>query len=321
MQFFGHLRQLWRQRFLVAVGFGLALLAGTLITYSISGFPPKLESRQYVVGVATASVFVDSASSQVADLGGEAKLSDVASLTVRAQLLANLLGTSPLREQIARQAGISPETLVAISPDDAADTGTTVSVGATLDESDRRASVVNLSVRETVPIITVAVRAPDRATAARLASSTVTRLKQYLGSVAAVDRVPNSRRLVVKPLGSAHSATEPRGPGRVLAVGISVLLLLLWCGAILAIAGFARGWRQAAELESDQSSERSTGSEQQLDAVIQRAAGNASGGVFALPERPQSQSQPRPSALAFVEPDDVPELPERPVMPRRHGVA
>jgi hypothetical protein len=316
MQFFGHLRQLWRQRFLVAVGFGLALIAGTLITYSISGFPPKLQSRLYVVGVATANVFVDSASSQVADLGGAAKLSDVASLTVRAQLLANLLGTSPLREEIAQQAGIAPDTLVAISPDDAASTGTTVSVGATLDPSDRRASILNLSVRETVPIITVAVQAPDRTTAARLASSTVTRLERYLGGVASVDRVPNRRRLVVKPLGSAHSATETRGPGRVLAVAISVLLLLLWCGAILAIEGFARGWRQAAELESDQSGERSTGSEQQFDTAVQPAPANAPGEMFVLPERPYAQL-----GSALVEPEDLSELPERPVLPRRRGIA
>jgi hypothetical protein len=317
------LRRLWRQRLLVAVGFGLALLAGTVMTYSFSGFPPKLDSRQYVVGVATANVLVDSASSQVADLGGAASLSDVASLTVRARLLANLLGTSPLREQIARGAGIAPETLVAISPEDSVPSGTTVSVGATLDASDRRASVLNLSVRESAPIITVAARAPSRAAASRLASSTVQQLEEYLGSVASGDRVPDRRRLVVEPLGPAHSDVETQGPGRLLAVGVSVMLFLLWCGAILAVDGFARGWRQAADLESDQTGAPPADSEAQRTAMLQRHAVEASQAreVMEHPERPLAQVHSPSARLAYVEPTGLPELPERPVAPRRRGAA
>ncbi|MGH2941579.1 MAG: hypothetical protein ACRDLN_02220 [Solirubrobacteraceae bacterium] len=317
------LRQLWLNRLLVAVGLGLALLAGTMMTYSVSGSPPKLESRQYVVGVATASVLVDSASSQVADLGGGASASDVGSLTTRARLLANLLGTSPLREQIARNAGIAPETLVAISPEDSVPSGTTVSVGATLDANDRRASVLNLSVRESAPIITVAAQAPSRVTASRLASSTVNRLEQYLGSVASGDQVPNRRRLVVQPLGPAHSATETRGPGRLIAIGVSVMLFLLWCGAILAIQGFARGWRQAAELESVPAGAPATDSEAQRIASVQQHAAEASMAreVLERPERPYVQTHSPSARLAYVEPTGLPDLPERPVAPRQHGAA
>jgi hypothetical protein len=332
MQFFGHLRRLWRQRFLLAVGFALALAVGTLLTYSFSGFPPKLKSRQYVVGVATASVLVDSASSQVADLGGPARSADAASLSVRARLLANLLATSPLREQIARRAGIAPETLVAISPEDSVRSGTNVSVGATLDASDRRASVLNLSVRESVPIITVAVRALDRAAAARLAGGAVAQLEEYLGGVANDDRVPDARRLVVDALGPAHSATETRGPRRLVAIGVMIVLFGLWCGAIIAFRGFARGWQQAAELESDESGDPPTRSGPQQRPVPVRSglmtpqADELPEQAHDVPELPELPERPFASALStspalgpVVVSDVVADFPERPVQ-RRPGM-
>jgi hypothetical protein len=305
------LRQLWRQRFLLAVGFALALAIATLLTYSFSGFPPKLKSRQYVVGVSTASVLVDSASSQVADLGGEASRADVASLSVRARLLAELLATSPLREQIASRAGIAAETLVAIAPQDSSlASGSTPSAGNTLDADDRRASVLNISVRESVPILTAAVTAPDRETAARLAGGAIAELEEYLGSVASTDRVPDARRLVVEPLGTAHTASETRGPRRLLTVAVMIVFFGLWCVGLLAFQGFTRGWRRAAALESEEAGGLHTAEPARRPGLKSVPAAES----LALPERVRSA----PTALEPL-PQQLPELPERPV--RRGGRA
>ena len=109
------LRELWRYRRLVIAGAIVALVFQVMLVYNVSlGIPPKLESRQYNVGVASGAVLIDSQSSQAVDLGGgegEVKV-DVASLSARAQLLANLLVTRPLRDEIAKGAGVAPDRMI-----------------------------------------------------------------------------------------------------------------------------------------------------------------------------------------------------------------
>src|SRR3954470_17024379 len=100
------LRDLWRRRLLVVGVYLIALLAGIAVVYQIS-FPPKLESRKYDVGVATARILVDTPASQVVDVAP--KGSDT--LGVRANLLANLMVDGEVKTVIARRAGLRPNQL------------------------------------------------------------------------------------------------------------------------------------------------------------------------------------------------------------------
>src|SRR4051812_43174100 len=104
------LRDLWRRRLLVVGVYLVALLAGTAVVYKIS-FPPKLESRKYDVGVATARILVDTPSSQVVEVAP--KGSD--SLGVRANLLASLMVDGNVKSAIAHRAGLDPSKLVGVS--------------------------------------------------------------------------------------------------------------------------------------------------------------------------------------------------------------
>src|SRR5262245_3315046 len=108
------IRELWRFRRLVVVGVVLAITAQLLILYNVTpGLPPTFETRQYEVGVASGAVLIDSQSSQSVDLGTTEVEVDVGSLSARAKLLANLLVTRPLRDEIATAAGVAPDKLLA----------------------------------------------------------------------------------------------------------------------------------------------------------------------------------------------------------------
>src|SRR3954463_13979071 len=111
------LRRLWRFRLLVASAALFAIVVGCLVVYRYSA-PLKLESRKYVVGVATARILVDTPASQVVDIAP--KGSDL--LGGRATLLANLMVDGEIKTAIAKKAGLAPSNLLSSSgaapPDD-----------------------------------------------------------------------------------------------------------------------------------------------------------------------------------------------------------
>jgi hypothetical protein len=241
-------RELSRRRLLVAVGLVLGLVCAIVIAYQVTpGLPPKLDKRQYTVGLASAEILVDSPNSQVIDLGAGRVHTDVDALTTRARLLANLMATSPLKDQIARAARIDPRTFVADAP----------SLGPSLKASPidartagPRTNRMTVYYNESLPIITATAQAPSVGVAARIASSARSELRRYLGSVAAQDKVPDARRLVVEPLGSPLRGIAQRGRSPVLAGFAALLVLVLWCGGIVLTANFARRWRRAAAEEA-----------------------------------------------------------------------
>jgi hypothetical protein len=246
------LRDLWRHRRLVLVGFFIAFAAMLLVMFRFAfDGGPQLESRQYDVGVASTAVHIDSQSSQTVDLGGSEVQVDVAGLAARAKVLANLLAVRPLRDEIASSAGVSPDRLITeLSSTTEPGAPPAVATDVAIDRDDPAANVVSLQTSETVPIITVNTQAPARGTAMRLATSTVKTLRTYLDTESAEsgNPIPLDRQLVMRELGEPSSATTRRGPGKAQAVFVFLLLLGLWCGGVLVVAGLSRAlWQQTAE--------------------------------------------------------------------------
>jgi hypothetical protein len=109
--------------------------------------------------------------------------------------------------------------------------------------------VLTVYVNEALPIITADAQAPSPAAAAAIAGAAVTELNLYLTSTAAADKVPDARRLVVKPLGPARSATVRRGPRKLFAIIAFIVVFGLWCAAIMLASGLARSWRAVGGAE------------------------------------------------------------------------
>jgi hypothetical protein len=322
----GACRALWRLRLFVTLGFALAVALGSALTYEISlGVPPRFESRQYHVGVASASVLVDSPSSQVADLGDPQVAAGPGVLSARAELLVNLLATSPLKEQIAELAGISPTLLITQvgSSDPAQKVATTESPGVTVKPTDPEANVLRLTLNDTVPIITFNAQSPTPASAARLSGAAVTELERYLAQAAASEKVPHPRTLVIKRLGKAQASSQTRGHGPLLAAIVMIVLFGVWCVVLLSIDAMARRWRQS--IEDDRSAVappadvlRIAGATEVAgpagdDIPSRRRAAPRSLAGARSPERPEQSTQRRSSAgQSSADLIDWSESPERP---------
>ena len=240
------LRELWRLRYLVFLGAILALAIALMTAYRISLAPPKLESRQYHVGAASARVLIDTPDSQVVDLNP--KGADV--LSARATLLANLMASTPVKAVIARDAGVPANQLVAVAPSSTGPTAPTALSKATSEHASvAQTYILTVQADETLPIIAVTAQAPNAEQAARLANAASTGLRDYLHSVAGAQNVPAGRQVVISSLGAAQSADVVKGPSRLLALVAFVLIFGLACFGVIMISGLARGWRRAAALE------------------------------------------------------------------------
>jgi hypothetical protein len=251
MELVAMLRVLWRHRLLVVVAALVAVLAGLAVGYRI-GFPAKFESRRYDVGLASVTALVDTPSSQVVDLGGKTG-ADIGTLSARASLLANLMTSSPIKDEIATRSGVAPDRLIAVSPAAAPGTQPAGASGPPVKTAEPNAVILttkipNLESGE-IPIIAVTTQAPSADQAARLANASIAVLQAHLQTVAGIDRVPDARRVVVRQLGRARSATVSRGPSRLMAFGAAILAFAFGCVAILGVYALVSGWRRAAELE------------------------------------------------------------------------
>lgn len=242
------LRDLWERRWLVVAGVGVALLAAGFTAYRVDpGLPPKLESRKYEVGLASAAVLIDSPTSQAVAVTRGRSATDVATLATRARLLASLMTTSPLKERIAARARLGSTSLIARASFQEMDPGP---LPPEEEVEDRWAHILTTHVGETLPIITASTQAPDPEVAARIASAAATELSAYLSSTALAESVPDARQLRADTLGPAQAVAVERGPRRLYAVGAFVLVVALWCGGIALALGLARGWRELSALES-----------------------------------------------------------------------
>jgi hypothetical protein len=246
------LRELWRRRGVVAGVAVLAVIVGVLTTYSVT-LPTTIETRQHQVALASASALLDTPSSQVVDLGGRSS-AEGSTLPGRAALLASLLTTSPLKDDIAKRAGIDPRTLLASTPGLGAGAPggavkAPVATGTTVRAGDSKASILTLQTDASLPIIVVNAESRDVDVANRLADGTIAVLQQHLADLAGNQNVPAKRQVTVKPLGPARVDVVTRGAGPLLGIVVGLFVFLLLCGAILLVSTMAREWRRAAALE------------------------------------------------------------------------
>jgi hypothetical protein len=193
----------------------------------------------------------------VVDLGGNDTVgADIATLAARAALLASVVTSSPMKDEVASRAGVSPDQLIAIPPATSEPVpgsggGSAQPTAKALDKPGvyvLKAVVPTLDTGQ-VPIISVKTQAPTEAAAARLANESIKVLQQHLASVASTDKVPDERRITVRQLGPARSELEVRGPGAMIAIIAVLGLFGFGCATILGIQALIGGWRQASELE------------------------------------------------------------------------
>ena len=163
-------------------------------------------------------------------------------LPSRAILLANLLASKPFRDETAKRAGVPAGRLIARA-DTPTDSGVKIqnppSTGATVTPDDPRANVLTARTDVSLPLITVNVRAPTPAGAARLADSALAVLETQLTELADSQNVPSNRRLLVKRLGTAQAGEAQQGRSPLLGLLVALGAFLIAVCAIIAVAGLS----------------------------------------------------------------------------------
>ena len=254
------LRTLWHRRALVAVAAALSVLVGIVAAYHVT--PAGLTSRQYTVAVAQARFLIDTPQSQVLafDAPTTADATSASDLASRANLLANLIPTSPVKAAIAKRAGIPPSELVIVAPRSPDATGPTpLEASQEAKAVDRKANIINISLAgatdSPLPVISVETQAPRTETAARLANATIDGLGDFLGSVPGTQTIPEARKIVRRQLGDAQVATVVHGPRRLYALVLPLVLFVLACAGIAFFPHIARTWREIVAPEREATSD------------------------------------------------------------------
>jgi hypothetical protein len=257
------LRTLWHRRALVALAAALSIVAGIVAAYHVT-LPAKLTSRQYTVAVGQARFLIDTGESQVLTVSPAATANPAGpgDLAGRANLLANLIPTSPVKAAIAKRAGIRAADLTIVGPPSPATAAAPAPGPSPLEASqaakanDRTANTVTITVPgapdSPLPVISVQTQSPREETAARLANATVAGLQYFLASVPEAQTIPEARKIVLRPLGTAQVGTTVHGPRRLYALLLPLVLFTLACAAIVFVPYVVRAWREIVAPEREE---------------------------------------------------------------------
>jgi hypothetical protein len=246
---------LWLRRRLIAAAFVVAMLVGVAMCYSVSfGLPPKLHGKQHEVGQGAAQVLIDTPSSQLADLGSpNDPATQDPNLYSQASLLADVVATQPIQDAIAAKAGIPADALVVKPPTDSV----AVPIRATpLALAGKKAEkpgqwTLAVTIDPSLPIIAFSTVAPTPDGARRLASAAIAALAQHLDALAAAQRIPNQRRLVVNTIDPPGAAPLAVGPRKMYAVAVAMVLFFALSFGIVVLT--ARRQRRALGLQESDS--------------------------------------------------------------------
>src|SRR4051794_21513135 len=184
-----HLPRRFPRRLSVPGALAISSLVGLFfavnMVYSISLAPPKLEPRTVSVALAATHVMVDAPQSLITN--PKATPGDFETYSKRATLYSNLLDSPPVRQLIARRAGIPGDRLTTRSR-------LTAIVQDSMRDPDFEQRANQLLVAQLPyklefqadpirPILNIYAQAPSAAEAKRLADAAVTGLREYLAQL------------------------------------------------------------------------------------------------------------------------------------------
>jgi hypothetical protein len=256
MRFGMRLRELWGHRLGLAVSLAIALLAAFWSVEKVSLFPPGVESRNLETASASTRVLVDMPKSLALDLSVQAI--DIESLTNRALLVGNLIGSAPVRQAISERVGVPPDRLEISAPITREwpramqQAGTRRSTSDILRSPDQYR--INVRANPTVPVLEISAQAPTAAAAERLADGAVLGTEDYLRRLAADQNISDRKQVVLEQLGSAKGGVINEGVSVKVAVLSFLLAFSASCAGVLALARIRHGWDDRSRAEGAASS-------------------------------------------------------------------
>jgi hypothetical protein len=242
------MRELFRLPVGAALAVALAALVALSVVYEVSFLPPGLKARPLETATAATHVLIDAPKSTILDM--RYGTSDFKSLSDRGVLLGNVMASAPVREYIARRAGIPPEAIEAstpLTPDyprAIAEAGHERHTTDILKSPDQYR--LSIQANPTVPILDVLAQAPDSKTAEQLANAAVEGLQDYIDDVGRAQDIGLGQRIRLEQLGRARGGVINAGVGLQVVLLSFVVTLGMASAAVLFLARMRRGWALAS---------------------------------------------------------------------------
>jgi hypothetical protein len=245
MQLGIQLRKLWRSRLVLGVSLAIAVLVTVQSTYRVSLLPPSIKAKALETGTASTHVLVDTPRSTVLDLRQGTYFLE--GMTRRAVLLGNIMASLPVREYVARRAGIPADWIRASTP-------TTPDYPRPVQDpqNQRHTSDVlhpaseyrfKVFANPTVPVLDIYAQGPTAKAAEELGNAAVDGLKDYLAASARMQGVPTRLQVQLKQLGRAHGEVLNPGVRLQATLVLFFFVFALSCASLLGIARIRAGWR------------------------------------------------------------------------------
>jgi hypothetical protein len=236
------LRILARHRIALGCGLLVAVLAAVVVQYQVSLSPFSLTERVTKSSTAQTRLLVD-APDKPSTLDLDAGVADT--LGLRAGLLADLLATDGVRDDIARQSGLQPSDLAVLAP---ASSPPSLPVPLAVAASDaasvtREPYVLSAAADVSIPIVSLSVAAPDTASAKRILQAAMGEYKDLVQERLSTGTI----ELTVEPLGEIRTTTTVDRMHPAIGVGVAIAVFTLWAVALLLLVGLRRAWRGAAQ--------------------------------------------------------------------------
>lgn len=235
--------ELWRLKRWVALGLIVGVLAAIAVLYEL----PSFESKSYEVGAASTEVLVEPSDAPLGSLGTD--LNTRTSLVAQAELYVRLLRTAPVKEPMARMAGIPVGSIATSAPPTNVEAGREVPSEQRANEllvEDNTYRILPKAAPE-VPVIVISTQGPSAEKAVRLADAAVGALREYVSDTAAEAGIPRETRF--RQLGPAEGGTITQNASIKLAGMAFFGTFVAWALLVLVVARLRAGWRAAQAAE------------------------------------------------------------------------
>lgn len=244
------LHKIWQRKLWLVPIAVLAAVGALAINYDVEpGLPPKLNDKHRSIGAAQTAVLLDSPQSTLADLDAP-----ITPLAQRAEVYAQFLQSQQMREAIAKETNLPPNTIQLQGqrggqlpvPGSAQRANELI-----LDSAGRR---VFFRSEQGSPIISIFTQGSSAEEAVLLANGAARGTAAYVAQLQEKQRIPTPRRVRIRQLGEAQGGRINKAEvGKILlvltAAGLFVFGSLLLLGFINVLHGFQR-----ARLEDPESS-------------------------------------------------------------------
>jgi hypothetical protein len=208
------------------------LTAAVVLAAILAAAAVKLSSNSVPTGAATVQIVIDSPQSALADLK-----QDPAPLVIRAPVFAQLMTSNEVLRDIARAAGVRPQTLTAEGPYSGGGEPLNVPTPSEARSAQLLASNAlyhfTFVADATIPMVTASVEGPNPAAAGKIANAVAPGVRTWLASLQS--SVPLTHRVTIRELGDAQAGVVNAGSVSVFAglAAVAVLIVgLLLIGAL-----------------------------------------------------------------------------------------